>query len=334
EDWKAVIELIDALPSEEQSKEIWQYWSVIASYSLNPKNDTAFKTALGIIAQERSYYGFLAAELLDQPFQLNRSSQGITPEALKLVSTIPGIIRARELYLLGMQTSANREWYTATDKMTPKGKVLTGYVALSWGWNTRAIIMAAQAKHWDELGLRFPRPYEPLFDTHAKNKEIDPVWAMAIARQESAFSPAARSHVGASGLMQLMPATAKNTAKKHKVKYTKQAQLSHPKTNITLGTAYLSDMYTRFNMNQAYASAAYNAGPHRVKRWLKDRGHLPLDIWIETIPFKETRRYVQNVLAYKVIYQRLANKPAYLLSDEQLKLLAFNNVPLSTTQSH
>lgn len=124
--------------------------------------------------------------------------------------------------------------------------------------------------------------------------------------------------------MQLMPKTAKQTAKKHKVPYKRTSQLYDPETNITLGSAYLGDMLKRFNNNPAYASAAYNAGPHRVKKWLKQRGHLPLDIWIETIPFKETRKYVQNVLAFRVIYDRLEGREASLLTEKQVKLLALN----------
>ena len=116
-----------------------------------------------------------------------------------------------------------------------------------------------------------------------------------------------------------MPQTATNTAKKHNVPFESQSELFNPETNITLGAAYLGDMFKMFNSNPAYAAAAYNAGPHRVTKWLKARGKLPLDIWIETIPFTETRKYVQSVLAYRVIYDRLEGRDPMLLSADELK---------------
>jgi soluble lytic murein transglycosylase len=132
----------------------------------------------------------------------------------------------------------------------------------------------------------------------------------------------ARSHAGALGLMQLMPATARATAKRHAIPLPRLSLLSEPDTNIRLGTAYLSEMAERFNGNLAYASAAYNAGPYRVSQWLDARGDLPLDIWIETIPFDETRNYVQNVLAFRVIYERLAERPVTLFSPQEFNMLA------------
>jgi len=120
-----------------------------------------------------------------------------------------------------------------------------------------------------------------------------------------------------------MPATAKLTAKKHKIKYSGKSDLFDPRTNISLGTAYLSEMMQRFN-NKAHASAAYNAGPHRADRWLKSRGKLPLDIWIETIPFDETRKYVQNVLTYSAIYDLLAGRKTNMLSRADRNKLTIN----------
>ena len=188
-----------------------------------------------------------------------------------------------------------------------------------------AIIGVAQAKYWDDIALRFPMPYSETFSALAGRYKIDTNWARAIARQESAYQPHARSHVGARGLMQLMPKTAQSTAKHHNISYKNSSDLYQPETNINIGVAYLAEMQEKFDNNQIYATAAYNAGPHRVKQWLKQRGELPVDIWIETIPFSETRRYVMNVMAYHAVYRTLAGQPSHILEGQTAFRVALQN---------
>ncbi|MGB0467436.1 MAG: transglycosylase SLT domain-containing protein [Pontibacterium sp.] len=322
EDWAGVNRAIARLPEKQKNSERWRYWQAITGEQLqnNPKSTTQLTSISGT----RSFYGFLAAELNKTPFALNQQSSLSGRTELEKIASIPGFVRARELFHLGMTVAANREWALASKKLDKQQQLLAGYLALNWGWHNRAINVAIDTRQWNELGIRFPYPHQALFNKNAQKQNIDKTWPLAIARQESAFRVNAKSHAGARGLMQLMPATAKLTAKKHKVPYRHIAQLNNPKINIALGTAYLGEMHRRFNQNKAYATAAYNAGPHRVKRWLTQRGHLPLDIWIETIPFKETRRYVQNVLAFRVIYERLAGRAGSLLTEDEASLLALN----------
>jgi soluble lytic murein transglycosylase len=323
QDWKTVQIGIAHLSEKGKADPKWQYWNLIAERNLSPDKNQA-KQQLADLSKDRSFYGFLAAELNKSPFQLNAIDEPLSSEQLTQLSNKPAVARARELFKLGRLIEANREWNLALSKMTPEEKNIAGYLAKSWGWYLQAIINAAKTERWDHIDLRFPQPHSKLFKTHALKNELDLSFPMAIARQESAFLYNAQSRVGARGLMQLMPKTAKQTAQKHKVPYKKTSQLYDPETNITLGSAYLGDMLKRFDNNPAFAAAAYNAGPHRVKRWLQQRGDLPLDIWIETIPFKETRRYVQNVLAFRVIYDRLAGREASLLTEKQIELLALN----------
>lgn len=322
QDWELVHTAIEHLPEEEKKKAQWQYWSAVSEKHLTPNKDNEEK--FHEVATDRSFYGFLSAELSDKPFKLNAKSSASSQEQLDALLEKPAVLRARELFKLGMLTEANREWNLAQSQMDNEEKLTAGYLARSWGWHLQAIINAAKTKRWDHIDLRFPHPHAELFSQHAEKNDLDLSFPVAIARQESAFLFNARSRVGASGLMQLMPKTAMETAKKHKVKYRRRSQLLDPETNITLGSAYLGDMLKKFNNNPAYAAAAYNAGPHRVKKWLKDRGDLPLDVWIETIPFKETRNYVQNVLAFRVIYDRLEGRQANLLTEKQMQLLALN----------
>ena len=180
-------------------------------------------------------------------------------------------------------------------------------------WYFPAIPTLAQAPYWDDLDIRFPMPFKNMMVRHSRAREINPSWAYAITRQESAFMMEAQSHVGASGLMQLMPATARETAQRYNIPYSTKQQMISPDTKIQLGTAYLSQVYGQFKGNRVLASAAYNAGPGRVRQWLRDTQHLGYDVWVENIPFDETRSYVQNVLTYAVIYGDKLNKPQSLV---------------------
>ncbi|MDA0979172.1 MAG: lytic transglycosylase domain-containing protein, partial [Proteobacteria bacterium] len=180
-------------------------------------------------------------------------------------------------------------------------------LALRWGWYKAAIqsmIDAANddAEHWNQLDFRFPVAYRDNFLAHAQRANIPVPWSMAIARQESAFMPDARSGAGALGLMQLLPSTAQLVARGIGVSYSDNTRLWEPDLNIKLGSHYLGSMLRRFNNNRILASAAYNAGPGRVDRWLDPT--IPFDVWIEVIPFSETRGYVQNILMFSTIYSR------------------------------
>ena len=173
-----------------------------------------------------------------------------------------------------------------------------------------------QSKSWDSLSERFPVAHKDIFTRHARQLDIPISWSLAVARQESAFMPDARSSAGARGLMQLMPSTARIIARTEGIKYSSRSKLLDVDFNIRLGSHYLSWMLVRYNNNRILASAAYNAGPGNVDKWLdKD---LALDAWIETIPFKETRNYVKNVLAYSAIYNYLLDQESpFIFSGEK-----------------
>jgi soluble lytic murein transglycosylase len=177
-------------------------------------------------------------------------------------------------------------------------------LAMQRGWHDRAIFTLARTGFWDDLELRFPLEHADLVEANARLHGIDIAWIFAVMRQESAFMDNARSHAGAMGLMQLMPATARNVARKVlKRQPPRGSELFEPDTNIALGSAYLKQVKGELGNSAVLATAAYNAGPHRVTRWLPTRT-LPADIWIELVPFKETRGYLRRVLAYTVIYEK------------------------------
>ena len=162
-------------------------------------------------------------------------------------------------------------------------------------------------------GLRFPQPFDNLVYANANKFSLRPEYVYGVMRQESAFNSAARSHAGASGLMQLMPATAKEVAQSLRKSAPSRSALLQPKLNVELGSKYLRLMLDQYGNQQVLATAAYNAGPHRVKRWLPEDKHMPADIWVDTIPFNETRKYVRKVMAYSTVYEwKMAQKTTRL----------------------
>jgi soluble lytic murein transglycosylase len=233
------------------------------------------------------------------------------------------MLRARGLFFHRDIVDANREWNQATEDFVYEDWLAAAIIASQWQWHNKAIASLGQAKYWDDIEIRFPLAYTDIIDSTADRTAIANYLLMALARQESAFNPLATSSAGAMGLMQLMPATAKGTARKHKLSYRKKSQLHQPSINVPIAGQYYRNMLDRYDNNRILASAAYNAGPRRVDQWLnKTDGELPFDIWVELIPFNETRSYVRNILMYSIIYSRkLGLTPAMLDDDEKLKLL-------------
>ncbi|MBN3560556.1 transglycosylase SLT domain-containing protein [Aliamphritea spongicola] len=319
EDWQEVHRLITNLPEDIQNNERWVYWRTLAAshtQGLTPAASQAFVS----LSKERSYYGLLAADILNRPFSLNPTETKPAGTELNKLAETPAFKRMFELYKQNEHYLARREWNRITQNADSDTYYTAATLAHQWGWHDQAIRGAAKARVWDAIDIRFPAPYTKIFDKMAAELEIDTNWARAVARQESAYQVTVRSSAGARGLMQLMPKTAKQTAKRFDVKYKGVADLNRPVININLGSAYLAQMQKRFKGNQILATAAYNAGPHRVDQWLKARGHLPMDIWVETIPFRETNKYVRNVIAYHAIYASIAGESKHSLEQPAFEL--------------
>jgi soluble lytic murein transglycosylase len=319
QDWEKAYEWLARLPEDTQATERWSYWRARIMEELDIKeiNGRAPKDIYASVATTRSFYGFLSADKLGYEYGLVDKPMPISEELLQQVENSPGIQRAREFFILGDLGAANREWYHTTRNMPTNEVVAAGRIANLWGWHRHGIQAMIDAQEWNDLQVRFPLAYQDQVAKVAQSTAINPLFLYAIARQESAFMADARSPVGAMGLMQLMPATAQQTAKRSGIAYTVQ-DLLKPEKNITLGGHYLNQLLGQFNGNRILAAAAYNAGPSRVKQWLsKDNAKLPYDVWIETIPFQETRGYVQNVLSFSVIYAyRTGTKQTFLTKEE------------------
>ena len=232
---------------------------------------------------------------------------------MQKVRNAAGMQRALEFKARDEMTEAHREWYHLSNFLSRDELVAQARIAYDMGWYFPAIRTISKAQYWDDLEIRFPMAHQSNFVTEAKNRGLHSSWMFAVTRQESAFMIQAKSHVGAMGLMQLMPATAKETAQRYGIPLATPQSAVIPEINIQLGAAYLSQVLGQFNGNRVLASAAYNAGPGRVRQWLRDAKHLPYDVWVESIPFDETRLYVQNVLTYSVIYGEKLKAPMPLV---------------------
>lgn len=316
QNWPAVLHWIEALDGDERDKEQWRYWRARAleqpplaeqpqAGPPQPDPKAQARQIYAELAKERSYYGFLAADRLEQPYSFNAHPIVADAKALNTLGAQPGIIRTYDLYLLGFTLEARREWERTLSTLDERHLQLAALLASHWGWHDRAILTSAKAKYFDDLALRFPTLFRVQVLANAKQNGLDPAWVYGVMRQESAFIVDARSSAGALGLMQLMPATGKRTARALKSRLKRTSELFDPDTNILLGSAYLKQVLTAHEGHPVLATAAYNAGPGRVAQWLP-ASLLPADIWVETVPFTETRNYIQQVMAYTTIYsQRL-----------------------------
>lgn len=323
QDWSSTRELISRLPSEVRQQGRWLYWALVADLQ---QGNTPDAQRLEQLTAERSYYGFKAAELTRRPFALNNKPAEFSQGQLQQIAQLAPMQRIHEFYRLGQTREANQEWNLMTTTLSPDQIHAAAHAIKNWGWYFQGIRGAIASDQWDDLTLRFPAPYRDLFDKASKEFDIEPSWALAVTRQESAFLEVARSGAGARGLMQLMPATARETARRADIPLIDLDRLNDADINVRLGSAYLAQMQSQFSGNRVHATAAYNAGPGRVRQWLSARGHLPLDIWIETIPFDETRSYVLNVLAFGVIYNTMAGQPARVFSDQERSMLAWSTL--------
>ncbi|WP_096364319.1 transglycosylase SLT domain-containing protein [Thiohalobacter thiocyanaticus] len=312
-DWAALLETIEGFRHQDSRFSEWPYWQARALDALG-RSEPARQQLLAL-SGERFFHGFLAADRLNRPYRLNhRPIEYDESDLLALLQRRPGLWRAGELHRLGRTWASRREWYHASLKLSPPELELAAALAHEWDWHDRAIWTAARAGRWDDVQIRFPLAYRDQIEQVAGQFDLDPALIFAVIRQESAFMADARSSAGALGLMQLMPATGRQTALHLRLPRPSRATLLTTSANLRLGSAYLKRMLERYHGHPALAAAAYNAGPHRVDRWLPDDGEFEPDHWIDTIPFRETRGYVRGVLAFTAVYDMRLNGEAVPLA--------------------
>ena len=305
---------IARLPLEAKEKDEWQYWQADLLYSQGRKEEA--DEILHKLMQARGFYPMVAAQRLGvkYPLQIDEAPK---PDSATVQG--PELARVRELMYWNLDNTARSEWANLVTSRTTDEKAQLARYAFDNRWWDLSVQATIAGKLWDHLEERFPLAYKDLFDRYTSGKDIPQSYAMAIARQESAWNPKVRSPVGASGLMQIMPGTATHTVKMFNIPgYSSPSQLLDPETNINIGTSYLQYVYQQFGNNRIFASAAYNAGPGRVRTWLgNSAGRLDAVAFVESIPFSETRGYVKNVLAYDAYYRHFMGEKDALMSDAE-----------------
>ncbi|MDH5358360.1 MAG: transglycosylase SLT domain-containing protein [Gammaproteobacteria bacterium] len=319
QDWQAVQQAILSLNIDQQQTPSWQYWLARSQAKLG--NHDAANYIFQELIMDRNYYGFLAADQLQQPYQMNHNPITFEQSELEEFSQRPAVARLHEFYALNLSTESRRQAYQLQQNLSPQELQLLATITHKWGWHNQTIALLGKARYWDALDLRFPVAYDTAILNSGEKYGIDPSWLFGIARQESAFNPHARSYVGAMGLMQIMPNTGKLIARLINKPLKRTSELLNPNRNVQLGSAYLRRMYDQNQRNPVLATASYNAGPHRVEKWLPKHA-LPADIWIENIPFDETRRYTRRVLSYAAIFDYQRKKTITPLSDRMTAVKA------------
>ncbi len=299
QNWPAVQDAIQSLNEEERQLNRWQYWLARSEAELG-----RYESAMAIyahIAGERDFYSFMAADRLQQPYQMNHNPIAFDADTIQAFRQHIDVRRLEEFFHLNLDLEVRRQIFRLTHTFSPQQLQLLAVVTHDLQLHHQTIAILGRARYWDALDLRFPVLYQAPMQRAAKANRLDSSWLLAIARQESAFQEHVRSHAGAVGLMQVMPHTGRAVARRLNDPMQHVNELTRPERNIQLGSAYLRQMLDRKQNNPILATAAYNAGPRRVERWLPEQT-LPVDIWIENIPFNETRRYVRTVMSYAAIY--------------------------------
>lgn len=306
--WSLVTRAIKGMTPEARRDSTWVYWEARALREQGKPEDA--RRLFETVAGEFSFYGQLAAAELGRAMVIPAVGHVPSPDEVAAIAQLPGLQRALALYRLGIRADANREWIYTIRGMDDKQLLAAAQLAKTRDLPDRAINTADKTVLLHDFGLRYLSPHAEQVKTQARSVGLDDAWVYGLMRQESRFITSAKSVVGASGLMQLMPATAKWVAKKIGLRDYQHARVNDLETNVALGTNYLKIVLDELHSHQALASAAYNAGPGRPRRW-RDVKPMEAAIFAESIPFNETRDYVKKVISNAVIYQALfTGKPA------------------------
>jgi soluble lytic murein transglycosylase len=322
-DWKEALRDIGNLGDRNETE--WRYWRARSLEELGQQ--TAARSIYKQLAKTPDYYGFLSADRLDLDYRIVEQASRPSDGTIDKLQAEPGFIRTRELVYAGLYPQADAEWGMATRRLSTASRCQAALLAQRWGWYARVIPTLSNGGCWQDLSLIYPIAFKDTLAPAAKRLALDLSWIYGLIRQESVFKPNAVSHVGALGLMQLMPDTGRKVSARIGLTLDNPRQLLDPDTNLTVGSNYLSTLLQHFSGSEPLATAAYNAGEERVNDWRPDTGALAADVWIDTIPYTETRNYVHRVMAHTVMFDWRLNGTPQRLSDRIGQVTASAPVP-------
>jgi soluble lytic murein transglycosylase len=298
-DFAKAITWLEQMPPNLAGQPRWRYWHARALAATS--GDAAAAPLFAEIAGLRDYYGYLAADRIAQPYSLNVHPSPLNAAAQSALPQMAGMIRAHELFDCDMADEAAAEWNAALDGADNALKVQAALLASRWGWYAQSITTLAQTGEFDDVTLRYPRPFLDAVNRAGKLAQLPPDWILAVMRQESLFRKDAVSRADARGIMQMVPATASAVAHRWHLSAPGRDGLFDPSIAVPLGAAYLRELLDRYGEQLPVSLAAYNAGPAAVVRWLPPKS-MDADVWIENIPYNETRSYVQHIVEHIVAF--------------------------------
>jgi len=309
-DWREVLASIERMPAQQQLRGRWRYWRARALAELDrPEAGLVYAT----LAAESDYYGFLAALQSRQPLTLCSRDIPADGEAQRRLMRDAEFRRAMELFRAGLNWHARWTFERVARRLSTVELRQAALLAAGAGWHDRAIATLGRAGAMDAYPWRFPIIERERVTLAAAHHGVAPALAMGLMRAESAMQPDARSSAGARGLLQLMHGTARGIARRNGLSYSGPSDLYQPARNIDLGVTHLGELQRRFDGDWTLVAAAYNAGIRKAEAWRDERPDLPRDVWIETLPYFETRDYIPRVLAFATIYEwKLGKHPAAL----------------------
>ncbi len=297
-DWQKALAWIDDMPPPLASQTRWRYWRARAVAATSGADSAA--PLFNELAGMRDFYGYLAADRIHRDYALNAKTSPDDESAQKSLATQPGIVRAHALFDCNMDDDANLEWAVALSGADNSIRLQAAHLASRWGWYAQSISTLAQVGELDDVRLRYPRPYASEIAEASKLTQVPPDWILAVMRQESLFRDDAVSRAGARGLMQMQPSTAAAVAKRWHLPLPQRDGTFDPPMDVQRGAAHLRDLLDKYGQ-LGLTLAAYNAGAVPVARWLPARS-MDADIWIENIPYGETRSYVQRIVEHIVAF--------------------------------
>lgn len=301
DDWKAVLAVATIMPAEQAEEATWRYWRARALKTAGQHQEA--NTLLAGLSTERHFYGWLAQEELGPTMGAQMNQYKPSEIEVSAFSKLESVKRVEALQRLDFKWEAKLEWVFATEGLDDQQLIAASEYAARKKWYDLSVATADKTTAVHNFALRYPTPYRDLMKPAAAQQMLDEAWVYGIIRQESRFMHYAKSNVGAAGLMQVMPATAKWIANKAGWRDYHNDMIHDLDTNISLGTYYMRYTLEMFNGQEVMATAAYNAGPSRAKKWASTND-LEGAIYAETIPFSETRNYVKKVLANAHLYAK------------------------------
>jgi len=301
--WQKIKLLIEKVPPQLSNSYQFQYWYARAHEQIG-QTDEAREIYAGL-AKQRHYYGFLASARLNIEPSFEHRPLVTYEQDINNILSSDFTKRAFELRAIGRDYRARREWRRLQRELSEQALLATAKITSAWGWHDQTIHTLGRLKAFDDIELRFPVAFPDLLVGEAKKNNLQPAWSLAIARRESAFMPDAVSTANARGLMQILPSTARYIEKRR----ISSRDLLKPDVSARLGNKYLRYLLDKLGNDNLLATASYNAGWRKVIEWLPKEQAIDADVWIELIPYKETRSYVKAVLVYQQIYQSKLTAP-------------------------